>query len=63
MAAFAAALSLTAVLEPQAGAADLTGWAVGFLPMPEGYPARAHMTEPTAPQPCAAGQKASTRLA
>lgn len=41
--ALAAALALTAVLTPHA-AADLTGWAVGFLPMPEGYPARAHIS-------------------
>ncbi|MGW6928800.1 hypothetical protein ACWGE0_01975 [Lentzea sp. NPDC054927] len=43
LAILAATLSMTAVVPPQAGAADLTGWAVGFLPMPEGYPARAHI--------------------
>lgn len=42
--ALAATLSLTAVPAPHAAAAGPTGWAVGFLPMPEGYPARAYIS-------------------
>ncbi|NGY63601.1 hypothetical protein G7043_32250 [Lentzea sp. NEAU-D13] len=41
--ALAVTLALTAAVAPPA-AADLTGWAVGFLPMPEGYPAQAYIS-------------------
>jgi hypothetical protein len=42
LAALTAALSLATLPAPQA-TADVTGWAVGFLPMPEGYPAQAYI--------------------